>query len=339
MSKGNITARDILNALDTISGGRVIRKAEDPFAQGHPFVVTKSSNIPGKAVCETPGLVCGDPGKIIKKLAVSMTLTESQIELAGATGVDAVICHHPVADAASCGGVPLRGYLALYGVAVFELHEAFHGRHPGIALLHGHRPFRVEIAYGGVPGNVMFVGKALPEVKTVGDILDRLVAFTHLNHEMEMLEWERKHRGCPEITEAGIAASAKVLLGSREDEVGTVLHFFPHTGFSVEDLKRAKKEHPDIATALVSISRVKEQSALVDAAKALGLKMIVGNSHALEILENGLPLAYALKHLLPVVEVVIFRERVTSTPLQMVGSPEIKEYARQMAEAHLLKKT
>ena len=338
MSKENITALDVLDALDIISDGRVIKKAEDPFAQGHPFVVTKSSNIPGKAVCETPGLVCGNPGKTIKKLAVSMTLTESQIELAGATGVDAVVCHHPVADAASCGGVPLRGYVDLYGVAVFELHEAFHGRHPGIAWLHGHRPFRVEIAYGGVPGNIMFVGQALPEVKTVGDILDRLVAFTDLTHEMEMLEWERKHRGCPEITEAAIAASAKVLWGKREEAVRTVLHFFPHTGFSVEDLKRAKKEHPEIDTALVSISRVKEESALVETAKELGLKMIVGTSHALEILENGLPLAYALKRLLPGVEVVIFRERVTSTPLEMIGSPEIKDYARRMAEDHLLKR-
>jgi len=338
MSKDNITTLDVLGALDIISGGRVIKRAEDPFAQGHPFVVTKSSNIPGKAVCETPGLVCGDPGKRVRKLAVSMTLTESQIELAGAAGIDAVVCHHPVADAASCGGVPLRGYVDLYDVAVFELHEAFHGRHPGIAWLHGHRPFRVEIAYGGLPGNVMFVGHALPEVKTVGDILDRLVAFTNLAHETELLEWERKHRGCPEITEAGIAASAEVLLGSREDEVGTLLHFFPHTGFSVEDLKRAKQEHPEIDTALVSISRVREKNPLVKTARELGLKMIVGNSHALEILENGLPLAYALRTLLPGVEVVIFRERVTMTPVERVGSPEIKEYARRMAEDHLLKR-
>ncbi|MBW1713512.1 MAG: Nif3-like dinuclear metal center hexameric protein, partial [Deltaproteobacteria bacterium] len=174
MNKKVVTAADVVEALDVITGGRVIRKAKDVLATGHPFVITKSSNIPGKAVTETPGLVCGDPDQVIRKLAVSMTLTESQIELAGATGVNAVVAHHPVADAASCGGVLLRGYVGLYGLAVFEVHEAFHGRHPGIGLIHGHRPFRIEIAYGGLPGNVMFVGRALPGVKTAGDIILRL---------------------------------------------------------------------------------------------------------------------------------------------------------------------
>jgi hypothetical protein len=337
MSESRVTALDILEALDTISGGRVIRKSAAPFAQSHPFVVTKSSNIPGKAVCEMPGLVCGDLDKPIGKLAVSMTLTESQIELAGATGVDAIVCHHPVADAASCGGVPLRGYVELYRLAVFELHEAFHGRHPGIAWLHGHKPFRVELAYGGVPGNVMFVGQALPEVKTVGDILDRLAAFSDLAHETALLELERVHHKCPELIETNVAASARILRGSREDEVRTILHFFPHTGFSPQDLRRAKQEHAEIDTALMSISCVKEDSPLVETAEALDLKLIVGNSHALEILENGLPLAYAIKRLLPNLEVVVFRERVVSAPVDKVGSPEIKEYARRMAEEHLTK--
>ncbi len=71
-----------------------------------------------------------------------MTLTESEIELAGATGVDALVLHHPVAEAASSGGVPLRGYVNLYNLAIFEAHEAFHGRHPGIGVIHGHVPFQ-----------------------------------------------------------------------------------------------------------------------------------------------------------------------------------------------------
>lgn len=337
MTDNKITALDVLKALDTISGGRVIKKAEDAFAQGHPFVVVKSSNIPGKAICETPGLVCGDPERKISKLAVSMTLTESQIELAGATGVDAIVCHHPVADAASCGGVPLRGYVDLYRLAIFEIHEAFHGRHPGMGWLHGHKPFRVELAYGGVPGNIMFVGRALPEVKTLGDILDRLAALSDLARETEFLELERAHRKCVDLIDANIAASARIILGSREDEVRTILHLFPHTGFSPRDMRRAREENGDIDTALMSVSRVKEDDPLVATARELGLKMIMGNSHALEILENGLPLAYALKRLLPDLEVVIFRERVVSAPFDMVGSPEIKEYARRMAEEHLIK--
>ena len=48
------TVRDILKALDVITGGRVIT---DSFGYGgaNPFVVTKTSGIPGKAVTELPG--------------------------------------------------------------------------------------------------------------------------------------------------------------------------------------------------------------------------------------------------------------------------------------------
>lgn len=337
MSETTVTVADVLAALDEITAGRVITRAEDAFAGTNPFVVTKTSNIPGKAVVETPGLVCGGLGQRVRKIAVSMTVTESQIELAGATGVDVIVAHHPVADAASSGGVPLRGYVGLYGVAIFEVHEAFHGRHPGIGLIHGHRPFRVEIAYAGLPGNVMFVGRALPEVKTVGDILDRLATFTDLDREARMLEIEREHRQCPEIAETSVAMAAQILNGTREDRVSTVLHFFPHTGFTTEHLRRAKSEHPDIDTVIVSISRVKADSSLVDTARELGLAMLAGNSHALEIFENGMPLAYALKTLLPAVEVVLFRERVTSLPLMGMGSSAIRDYAKEMAN-HLLTK-
>jgi hypothetical protein len=330
------TARDVLSALDRISGGRVIRSAEEPFGAGHPFVVTKSSHIPGKAICEIPGLVCGQPDRAVSKLAVSMTLTESQIELAGATGVDAIVCHHPVADAASCGGVPLRGYVALYSLAIFELHEAFHGRHPGIPWLHGHRPYRTELSYGGVPGNLMLVGRVLPEIETAGDILERLAHLTALAHEQEMLDLERRHRNCPGLLETNLAAQARLLSGAREAPVKILLHCFPHTGFSPEHLRRAKEEHPEIDTVLMSISRVPEGSELVTTARGLGLTVLCGNSHCLEILENGLPLAYALQRLLPAVEVVVFRERVTSAPLSEVGSPAIREYARSMAEDYLL---
>ena len=336
MPESTVTARDVLSALSKITGGRVIQHAEDAFAAPNPWVVTKTSNIPGKAVVETPGLVCGNPSQPIKKLAVSMTITESQIELAGATGVDAIVSHHPVADAASSGGVPLRGYVGLYGIAVFELHEAFHGLHPGIALIHGHRPFRVETAYGGLPGNVMYVGKALPEVSTAGHIVDRLIAYIDLPGESRCLESERAMRDCPDLVETTMAVAPTILNGSRESPVGTVLHFFPHTGFTPDHVRQAKREHPDIDTVIVSISRVKPGSPLVDAARELGLTMLAGTAHSLEILENGMPLAYALQRLLPGVEVVLFRERVTSQPIASAGSPSIRQYAREMAD-HLLR--
>jgi len=338
MEKKTYTVRDVLEALNEITGGRVITKAEDAFAQGNPFVVVKTSHLPGKAVLETPGLVCGNPKQEVRKLAVSMTLTESQIELAGGTAVDAIVAHHPVADAASCGGVPLRGYVGLYGVAVFELHEAFHGRHPGIAWIHGHKPFRLEIAYGGLPGNVMYVGRPFPEIQKAGDIIDRLAVFSDLAREKSFLDQEREKRECPELMETNIAVAAEILNGSREDRVGAILHFFPHTGFTGDHLRQAKKENPEITTALVSISRVKKSSPLVETARELGLTMLAGNSHALEIFENGIPLAYALKSLLPGVEIVLFRERVTSIPLEKAGSKMMRDYGKEMAANHLVKK-
>ena len=166
--------KDLIKLLDDITGGRVVKDISDIFTGKNPFVVIKSSNIPGKSVMETPGLVYGDPEAEVKKVAVTMTLTEGNIELAGATGVNAIIAHHPIADAANSGGVTLSYYLNLYNIAVFELHEAFHGLHPGISYFHGHKPFRVDLWYGGIPGNIVYVGKALDEITTLGDILERL---------------------------------------------------------------------------------------------------------------------------------------------------------------------
>jgi len=154
-----ILAKDVLMALDKITGGRVVKSPEDISGGKNPFVVTKSSNLPGKAVTEYPGLVCGSLEQPVTKLAVMMTLTESAIELAGATGVDAIVAHHPVADAANSGGVLMNTYLGLYRIAVFELHEAFHGLHPGIAYLHGHKAYHVDIKYGGIPGNILYAGE------------------------------------------------------------------------------------------------------------------------------------------------------------------------------------
>jgi hypothetical protein len=77
---------------------------------------------------------------------------------------------------------------------------------------------------------------------------------------------------------------------------------------------------------------------LISKAEELGLNFICGNSHALEIMENGLPLARAIQLYLPDVEVVVFRERVTSVPLDALGSTEIQDYAHEIAKKFLVKK-
>lgn len=325
--------RDILQALDDLSGGRCVKTSAD--WSKNPFVVTKSSDIPGKAVTETPGLVWGDPDMQVKKIAVMMTLTESAIELAAATGVNAVVAHHPIADAANSGGVLIKYYLGIYGLAAFELHEAFHGLHPGIAYLHGHKPFYVNVAYDSIPGNIVYLGDALPQINTVGDMIDRLDRLMHVSVAEQMLEAEKKIRDCCDIAETSLAARCRILAGKRENPMKRVIHMFPHTGFTAKHLETLVKENPDVDTLIASISRVYPGHALITKAQELGLNFVCGNSHALEIFENGLPLAYALKTHLPEAEIVIFRERVTSTPLEQFGSPEIKEYAQTMANTYL----
>ncbi|NLU11088.1 MAG: NGG1p interacting factor NIF3 [Tepidanaerobacter acetatoxydans] len=329
--------KDLIEVLDNITGGRVVKDLGDVFTAKNPFVVMKSSNIPGKAVMETPGLVYGNPEAEIKKVAVTMTLTEGNIELAGATGVDVIVAHHPIADAANSGGVTLSCYLDLYNISVFELHEAFHGLHPGISYIHGHKPFYTDIRYGGIPGNIMYVGKTLDEIKTLGDILNRLNKMMDMDKEHQVMGTERIHFNCSEIKDSATAVQGEILLGTKDTPVNTILHIFPHTGFTAEHLEKAKSEHPEIDTVLATISRVKMDSDLVYKAKELGLNFICGNSHALEVFENGLPLAYALRHYLPEdVEIVIFRERICSTPLKDFGSATIKDYAKFITENYLI---
>ena len=332
------TGYDVLQALDKITGGRCVKDLGDIFSGKNRFVVIKSSNIPGKSCMETPGLVCGKLESPIKKIAVTMTLTECNIELAGATGVDAIVAHHPIVEAANSGGVTLRTYLDLYGLSVFELHEAFHGLHPGIALLHGHKTFHVDIAYGGIPGNILFVGRVLEGVNTLGDILNRLHEFMGLSEEQAMLLAERNSRCCNGIMETNVATGGKILVGAPNSKAGTIIHIFPHTGFTADHLAAVKQKFPEADTVLASISRVSDTHPLVTKARELGLNFIVGNSHAMEILENGMPLAIALQTLLPDTEVVLFRERITSTPLDQVGTPVLREYARDIAARFLVAK-
>lgn len=335
--KEHISVMDLEKVLDVITGGRVI-SSRDAATGRNPFVVTKSSNIPGKAVTETPGLVVGDPDQPVKKLAVMMTLTESAIELAGASGVDAIVAHHPIADGASSGGVLLRTYLGLYNLAVLELHEAFHGLHPGIPYLHGHDASFVDIKYSNIPGNILFVGTAVQGVKTLGDMLSRLDTFMDLKTEEKLLEKEKQIRNCQDIKETAVCARGIILEGNPENSVSKVMHIFPHTGFTPVHMERALEQHPGVDTVLATISRVFPDHGLVKKAKELGLNFVVGNSHALEIMENGLPLARAISILLPQLEVVIFKERMTSTPINSFGGAKIQDYARHMAENYLVKK-
>lgn len=336
MERHKTQVSDVLDALDVITGGRCVRNLAEITGGQNRFVVTKSSNIPGKSCLELPGLVFGELKAPVRKIGVAMTLTESAIELAGATGIDAIVAHHPIADAANSGGVTLKNYLSLYKIAVFELHEAFHGLHPGIAYLHGHQVFRTDIAYGGNPGNIVLVGRAMDPQCTLGSILDRIRLYANFAEEEAMLAAERQCRSCPELIDAITASAGQILLGTRKTPVHTVIHIFPHTGFTARQLAEVKKEHPEADTVIASISRVRPEHELVAMAKQLGLNFILGNSHALEILENGMPLAVALQNLLPTVQVMLLRERVTATPVELAASEAVREYAHSMAGQYLL---
>ncbi len=330
--------KDVLQALDDLTNGRCVKSPADWASGKNPWVVIKSSNIPGKSCMELPGLVWGDPEMEVKKIAICMTMTESVIELAAATGVDAIIAHHPACDASNSGGVLMKTYLGLYNLAFFELHEALHGTHPGIPWMHGHKPYFTSVTYGGIPGNVVNVGNALPEVKTVGDLLDRLNALIDADMDAHMLSVERRERGCDKIEETAVAANARILVGKREDPVTKIIHMHPHCGFNTQHLEQLVKDNPGVDTLVASISRVYPGHPLVAKAEELGLSFLCGNSHALEIFENGVPLAYALRNHLPGVEVVIFRERQTAIPLDEVGSAEIRAYGADIAKNYLHRK-
>lgn len=329
------TVKSVLEALDTLTGGRCIRKLSDYTEGKNPWILMKASGIPGKGCLETPGLVYGRTEKTVSKLAVCMTLTESVIELAGATGVDAIVSHHPACEAANTGGVAMSSYLGLYDLAYFEVHEAFHGLHPGIPWLHGHRPFFTDVNYGGITGNVVNVGRVLPGIHTLGQLLDRLNQSMDLETDGYMLAAERRIRGCQEIEETAVAARARILLGERDSTVKEILHIHPHCGVSPDHLRQLKGQFPDADTVVASISHVNSDHPLVNAARELGMHFVCGNSHGLEIFENGIPLAYALQNLLPGLECVIIRERQTMIPLAAAGSDKIQAYGKAIAREYL----
>lgn len=323
-----VLARDILDVLDNITKGRCLKNSEDFSTNKNPYIVTKSSNIPGKAITELPGLICGDLDMEVKKIAVVMTLSEHDIELAAATKVDAIITHHPVADACNSGGLLLKDYLNLYNISLFELHEALHGLHPGMSWIHGHVPYYSNFSYSNIPGNVVYVGETLPEIKTLGDILNRLNYLMGLNSHMCLSNNNEKNSLC---------LRGEILLGNENSSVKNLIHIFPHTGFTPSHLEELVLKFPNIDTVLVSFSRVFPPHQLIEKANELGLNFICGNSHTFEIFENGMPLAQAIKDYLPDLEVVIFKEVVTSVPLENISTVQMRDYAKYISKKYLHK--
>jgi hypothetical protein len=334
--KVSYTVLSVLEALNLITRGRVVMKWDEITEGNHPYVITKTSNIPGKSIIEIPGLIFGSVDKQICKVGVAMTLTESVIELASSMGIELLVVHHPVAEAASSGGVPFAHYLPLYNIALIELHEAFHGLHPGVTYMHGHEKLKTDTCFGGIPGNVMHIGVALEGIHTAGDIIRRLNHFVDREMESALLLSEREIRSADHMEETTLSNPAMLLNGKPDTPVRNILHFFPHTGFNTDHLQQALSMYPETDTIIASISRVRSDHALVQKAKLHGLTFIVGNPHSVEILENGIPLAYAIDYLLPDLEVYIMRERVTAFPLKQSGNKDISQYGDDMARNYLV---
>jgi hypothetical protein len=328
----NTHVADVVAGLDDMTGGRL----STPPGPDNPWHVTKSSGLQGKSVLETPGLVVGAPDSSVRRIAVAMSVTEHDIELARAMEVDLIVAHHPVADAASSGGVPLVDYLKPYGLSVIECHEAFHGLHPGIAFLHGHEPFFHDGAYGGVHGKVVMVGRPIEGVATLGDVVDRLRAMLGREDDEQVLAREREARDLPELRDSITTPGLRLLHGSADTHLGDlVLHAFPHTGFDVGDLERLLERFPGIGTLMLSISGADAGAEYVRVAAERGIAVMVGSSHANEILENGLPLAIALQRMFPETEVLLFRSRVVALPATRAASGLLADYGDRMAD-HLL---
>lgn len=326
------TVRDVLDAMETITKGRVMGPDENPFITHNRFVVTKSSEIPGKAVTELPGLVYGKLDDPVSKIGVVMTINEGVIELAGGLGINVLVAHHPFADATNFGGVRIKDYCDLYGLNLFEAHEAFHGRHPGIAYIHGYKVQNVSINYGGDPGNIMFLGKAFPDVRTLGDILRRLEEIMEAQKQDGFLAVEREYWGKAELQEAVALNKPMILLGSPDSKVENIIHIFPHTGFKPEHLEKVYRDNPTVDTVICSISRVRPDHPLVKKAQELELNFLLGNSHPQEVYENGIPLGKALVRLLPGVPVLLLDQRITAIPVEQAGNQDLQAYGDKMAE-------
>lgn len=333
------TVQTVLGALNQITKGRIITHWADIPGGKNSYVMTKTSHIPGKSVIEMPGLVFGKMEAPVTRVGVAMTLTESVIELASALNLELLVIHHPVAEAASSGGVPFAHYLPLYNIAIAEVHEAFHGLHPGITFLHGHQVHKTDTSFAGIPGNVLHVGITFDDIQTAGDILFRLNQYIGCSVEQTLLYAEQQARGIEDLQEATLANPPRLLNGTLDSPVKNVLHFFPHTGFTREHLQEALKMYPETDTLIASISRVRPNHPLVEEAKQRNLTFLVGNPHSVEILENGLPLAHALDYLLPGLDVFVLRDRVTASLLEMTGHSEIREYGREMAMKYLVETT
>lgn len=181
------------------------------------------------------------------------------------------------------------------------------------------------------------VGRPLSEVRTLGDILARLEALLGRSLDRRILGAEAAARGYPDLVDSATAPGVQILVGAADAPIGdAILHAFPHTGFGPDQLDRALREHPDVGTLLLSISGVGARSDIVARGAERGLNVVVGSLHASEIVENGLPLGFALDALLPDVDVVIFRERVVALPLEHAAPGPLGDYGRRMASDHLL---
>lgn len=57
------TVHSVLMALDQISKGRMVKSWKEITEGKNPYVVKKTSHIPGKSLIEIPGVIFGDAEK------------------------------------------------------------------------------------------------------------------------------------------------------------------------------------------------------------------------------------------------------------------------------------
>jgi len=180
------------------------------------------------------------------------------------------------------------------------------------------------------------VGRPIAGVATLGDVLDRLRAMLGRDRDEEVLAREREARGLPELSDSITTPGLRLLHGEAETPLGErVLHAFPHTGFAVDDLEQLLERFPGIGTLMLSISGADAEAEYVGVAAERGVAVMVGSSHATEILENGLPLAIALQRMFPETDVLLFRSRVVALPAAGAASGLLADYGNRMAD-HLL---
>ena len=79
------------------------------------------------------------------------------------------------------------------------------------------------INYGGITGKLAYIGKAFPQIETLGDILSRLNDLCDLNHEQYLLNNKANYMNSNISFNTSTMIKGEIILGELTSCVETIL--------------------------------------------------------------------------------------------------------------------